>query len=235
MVNPLLNLSQFSASKEAQYLSKEKKIPREEFYPYIELIRSSEVDPFAPAAGSSPTAVAALKRASMGQTDMQTAYSLAISNLIQQVQLSRKEALQATATLTEIHNKYKREERSTFLIMLSTVALLSFVMLNTNAWSDVKEYIGTLRGDWKGYDWEWLGNPPSYRSALQPTVTKSLNTEATRPVLTTPNGTPICPPKRETVNPSRRESLQQRTSPTVASPGWSFSRLFWASSDSQEA
>ena len=44
--SPLLNLSGLSVSRESQHLSKEYGIPRTEFSPYLELIRSSEVDPF---------------------------------------------------------------------------------------------------------------------------------------------------------------------------------------------
>ena len=46
--SPLLNLSGLSASRESQHFSKEHRIPRTEFYPYLALIKSSEVDPFAP-------------------------------------------------------------------------------------------------------------------------------------------------------------------------------------------
>ncbi|KAL8756672.1 MAG: hypothetical protein Q9184_004425 [Pyrenodesmia sp. 2 TL-2023] len=42
--SPLFNLAGLSASRESQYLSKERGIPRTEFSPHLELIRSSEVD-----------------------------------------------------------------------------------------------------------------------------------------------------------------------------------------------
>ncbi|KAL9605900.1 MAG: hypothetical protein Q9179_000921 [Wetmoreana sp. 5 TL-2023] len=42
--NPLFNLGGLSTSRESQYLSKERGIPRTEFAPHLELIRSSEVD-----------------------------------------------------------------------------------------------------------------------------------------------------------------------------------------------
>ncbi|KAL8898341.1 MAG: hypothetical protein Q9207_006750 [Kuettlingeria erythrocarpa] len=41
----LFNLAGLSTSRESQYLSKERGIPRTEFAPHLELIRSSEVDP----------------------------------------------------------------------------------------------------------------------------------------------------------------------------------------------
>lgn len=68
--SPLLNLSGLSTSREAQHLSKEYRIPRTEFSPYLELIRSSEVLPFARTASPSgqdngdqaPTSTGALQR-----------------------------------------------------------------------------------------------------------------------------------------------------------------------------
>lgn len=50
----LFKLGGLAASREGQYLSKETGIPRTEFSSNIHLIRSSEVDPFAPAPGASP-------------------------------------------------------------------------------------------------------------------------------------------------------------------------------------
>lgn len=55
---PLFNLGGLGASREAQYLSKERGIPRTEYSANIHLIRSSEVDPFAPAPGSTRAAAA---------------------------------------------------------------------------------------------------------------------------------------------------------------------------------
>lgn len=48
--NVLFNLGGLAASREGQYLSKEHGIPRTEYSSNIHLIRSSEVDPFAPLA-----------------------------------------------------------------------------------------------------------------------------------------------------------------------------------------
>jgi len=43
--NSLFNLGGLSTSRECQYLAKERRIPRTEFSPHLELIRSSEVEP----------------------------------------------------------------------------------------------------------------------------------------------------------------------------------------------
>ncbi|KAL6716580.1 hypothetical protein ACLMJK_006147 [Lecanora helva] len=42
----ILNLSGLSVSRESRFLSKERGLPRTEFSPHLELIRSSEVEPF---------------------------------------------------------------------------------------------------------------------------------------------------------------------------------------------
>lgn len=54
----LFNLGGLASSRESQYLSREHGIPRTEYSSNIHLIRSSEVDPFAPAPGASKHAKA---------------------------------------------------------------------------------------------------------------------------------------------------------------------------------
>jgi hypothetical protein len=51
--SPLFDLNGLANSREAQHLSKERSIPRTEFMPTLQMIRSGEVDPYAPAPGSS--------------------------------------------------------------------------------------------------------------------------------------------------------------------------------------
>lgn len=232
MINPLFNLSHFSASKEAQFFSKERRIPREEYHPHLQLIRSSEVDPFAPAAGASPSVVAALKRAETGQTDMQTAYSLAISNLGQQVLMMRGEVTQAHNTLAMIHDKYKREERNSFFVMLTSVAILSFVFLKTDALEDLKDYVRTVTSPWKGFDWEWLGNPPSYKTAPQQSSNTLLTTGSPSMTTSSVTRTPLTPIEARsdhkvfTRPPSTRSTPAQ--SKETPESRWTLSRLFWA-------
>ena len=165
LVNPLLNLSHFSAAKEAQFLSKHTKVPREEFHPHLQLIRSSEVDPFAPVAGASPSVVAALNKAKTGQTDMQTAYTLAISNMMSQLEVSRREASATAQTIARMQEKFRREERSAFWMLMASIGVLSFVLLETNAAGDLKE---RFKDQMK--DWQWLGNPPSHVTARRSNV-----------------------------------------------------------------
>lgn len=158
MINPLQNLSHFSAAKEAQFLSKEKRIPREEFHPYLQLIRSSEVDPFAPVPGASPTVVAALKHAKTGEADTDSALRLAVSNLIDQVQVSRRETADVLRALVQVQERYKREERNALLMLFTTLGLLAFVMLKTRAFEDMLDYVGGVRNEWDSFDWQCLGH-----------------------------------------------------------------------------
>lgn len=68
----LFNLGGLAASREGQYLSRERGIPRTEYSSNIHLIRSSEVDPFAPAPGATRYANAA---AAARQTESPTGSS----------------------------------------------------------------------------------------------------------------------------------------------------------------
>lgn len=162
LVNPLQNLSHFSAAKEAQFLSKEKRIPREEFHPYLQLIRSSEVDPFAPIPGASPSVVAALKHAKTGEADTDTALRLAVSNLIDQVQTSRHETASVLRALAHVEQRYRREERNALLMLVASLSLLAFIMIKTRALSDMLDYAGGVQHEWRSFDWQSLSNSSSH-------------------------------------------------------------------------
>lgn len=76
------NLGGLGASREAQYLSKERGIPRTEYSANIHLIRSSEVDPFAPAPGSTRSASArAARAAARAQAEAHSQPASAVSNV----------------------------------------------------------------------------------------------------------------------------------------------------------
>lgn len=74
------NLGGLGASREAQYLSKERGIPRTEYNSNIHLIRSSEVDPFAPAPGSTRTATARAAARAQAEASQAEAYSQMIAS-----------------------------------------------------------------------------------------------------------------------------------------------------------
>ena len=74
--SPLLNLSGLSISRESQYFSKERGIPRTEFSPHLELIRSSEVAPFTSRNGPSSQTEALPEASESKTTSGQRTYNL---------------------------------------------------------------------------------------------------------------------------------------------------------------
>lgn len=233
MVNPLLNLSHFSAAKEAQFLSKERKIPREEFHPYLQLIRSSEVDPFAPVPGASPTVIAALEKAKAGKTDTETTYNLAVSNLMSQVELSRRENLQVTSALMMIQERHKREERNALLFMLAAVGLLSFIMLKTRALEDLKDYAWGRTHDVGDFDRQRLNSQSSRvvspRQSLS-TPMQDLHRASFESLTPLRRKTQTETKPAQPTQPAKTEVLLPASSiPSSQNSGWRLSRLFWAS------
>jgi len=71
--SPLFNLTGLANSRETQHFSRERRIPRTEFSPQLQLLRASEVDPFAPAPGASAGALARAKARSQSQTTLNDA------------------------------------------------------------------------------------------------------------------------------------------------------------------
>lgn len=155
LVNPLANLSHFSAAKEAQFLSKERKLPREEFHPHLQLIRSSEVDVFAPAPGASPEVIAKLKEAANGQSDAETTYKLAITNLASQLTASRLEVSDLKQARHRLSGEYERLRALTaltWIVIGISLPMLAFYFGQDRSVDDVKrvgrrvEHIGSADG-----------------------------------------------------------------------------------------
>lgn len=168
LINPLQNLSHFSAAKEAQFLSKEKRIPREEFHPYLQLIRSSEVDPFAPVPGATPSLVSALRHARSGEADTDTALRLAVSNLIEQIKVEKREKEEILEVLERVERRWKREERTALGFVAVLVGVLAVVVVKTGA---VEELVGEIRGvkgELRAFDWGVLGNSSEHLPHLAP-------------------------------------------------------------------
>lgn len=227
LVNPLQNLSHFSAAKEAQFLSKEKRIPREEFHPYLQLIRSSEVDPFAPVPGASPSVITALKYARAGEADTDTALRLAVSNLIDQVQASRQETTSVLRALALVQERFKREERNALIMLFASLGLLGFIMIKTRALSDLLDYVGG-----NTFDWQWLRNTSAQVQSSQSTVSISprqrvLSSEAPA-ILPQPSTKQR---QEDMVRPVTAKSVQSDRSGSKPLL-W---RLFWADPNSDRA
>ncbi|KAL1877922.1 hypothetical protein Daus18300_002275 [Diaporthe australafricana] len=146
---PLFNLGGLGASREAQYLSRERGIPRTEYSANIHLIRSSEVDPFAPAPGS--TRSAAARAAARAQTEAQlekakaqlargarnasTSSSVAydpkavggLAGLAAQLQAMRVDLAATKMALLRLQAKGEKPETSTTSYLLSTAIILAVV------------------------------------------------------------------------------------------------------------
>lgn len=231
-VNPLSNLSHFSAAKEAQFLSKEKRIPREEFHPYLQLIRSSEVDPYAPVPGASPSVIAALNHAKSGQADTDSALRLAVANLIDQLKASNREKDEILRVVSHVQDRYKREERNALLMLFACFGTLAIVIMKTRAMEDL---IGWMRGqgeEFNSFDWGWLGTSSDYLPKLKPEYINILEPqvhEGKRNLLSLPETerrerySREVPRPVKMVNPPREQTECRGT----------LSRLFWASDGSK--
>ena len=117
----ILNLSGLSTSRESRFLAKERGIPRTEFSPHLELIRSSEVDPFAgrdasSAAQASPTL--ALGHTGAGDSPLSVAY------LIKELDATRVLQAKTANALQDLQTKYKSRERDAVHLSFVTVLLI---------------------------------------------------------------------------------------------------------------
>lgn len=74
-LSALFNLNGLAHSRESQYLSKERGLPRTEYSSTIQLIRSSEVDPFPNAPGASKHATLEVRRSSQSRGGRQAMVS----------------------------------------------------------------------------------------------------------------------------------------------------------------
>lgn len=231
-VNPLSNLSHFSAAKEAQFLSREKRIPREEFHPYLQLIRSSEVDPYAPVPGASPSVIAALNHAKSGEADTDTALRLAVANLIDQLKASNREKDDILRVLSHVQDRYRREERNALLMLFACFGMLAVVIVKTRA---VEDLVGWVRGqgeEWTSFDWGWLGTSSDYLPKLKPEYIDMLESQVQqgkRNLLSLPETE-----RRELYSREAPRPVQVVNPPCeqIESRG-TLSRLFWAASGSK--
>lgn len=137
---PLFNLGGLGASREAQYLSKERGIPRTEYSANIHLIRSSEVDPFAPAPGSTRSARRAAARA-QAETHSRLASGVpnagvapdpaahgGLAALAAQLQAVRDELAQTKRALRGMQAGGERSGTSMTSHLLSTAIILALIL-----------------------------------------------------------------------------------------------------------
>lgn len=137
---PFFNLGGLGASREAQYLSKERGIPRTEYSANIHLIRSSEVDPFAPAPGSTRTAAARAAARAQAEAHSQLASGVpnvtvapgpaavgSLAGLAAQLQAVRDELAETKRALRGVQAKGERSETSMVSHLLSTAIILTLI------------------------------------------------------------------------------------------------------------
>ncbi|KAI3395258.1 hypothetical protein diail_1611 [Diaporthe ilicicola] len=144
---PLFNLGGLGASREAQYLSRERGIPRTEYSANIHLIRSSEVDPFAPAPGSTRAAAAraaarahaegAAAAAAAAAHEARNASAVAqdptalggMQGLAAQLDATRDELARTKKALRRMQAKGERPETSTTSYLLSTAVIVAVMFI----------------------------------------------------------------------------------------------------------
>ena len=107
----IFNLSGLSVSREARFLSKERSIPRTEFSPHLELIRSSEVDPFRGSDDSSTHSTPPPSSLSS---------PLALGYVMKELENMRTAKERSDDALRELRIKYKSREKE--------AAVLAFVV-----------------------------------------------------------------------------------------------------------
>ena len=118
--NSILNLSGLSISRESRFLSKERGIPRTEFSPHLELIRSSEVNPFT--GKDSPVGSPSL--ATYSSPAMQyVGSSSSVSYLTKELENARIAKARSEAALRDLYVKYKSREKEASVLALVTTAL----------------------------------------------------------------------------------------------------------------
>ena len=120
-----LNLSGLSVSRESRFLSKERGIPRTEFSPHLELIRSSEVDPFTGRDASSSLSQLANSKLPSDPTDQNL---LSLGYLMKELETARIVNTKSEAAFRELHAKFlKREKEAALLAVLTAVLTLSIL------------------------------------------------------------------------------------------------------------
>ena len=129
--NSLLNLSGLSVSRESRFLSKERGIPRTEFSPHLELIRSSEVEPFtgkgAPQAATSDTPL--VQGNESGDS---------VSYLMKELENARRDCERSEAALRGLRDRYRKREREAAALAVVTAALTLGLVFSRESWALVE-------------------------------------------------------------------------------------------------
>lgn len=210
---PLLNGSFFNlgalgASREAQHLSKEHGIPRAEYSSSIHLIRSSEVDPFAPAPGAAPSLAAVRAAQDATRPGPKASQETAPDSLVIQLEAAAEQLVQTKTALEHLQARNKGLEIAVIL-----VPILSSIM------AFIGYQIYCEREEEHAGPWQSLSNP--------------LGVHTQQPISQTHGSTKPSPTVEG--HALAESGLISASSETRAKPaeistdGSVFTRLFWAS------
>jgi len=124
--NSLFNLGGLSTSRESRYLARERRMPRTEFSPHLELIRSSEVDPHG-GPGS--------RKASTTSTKTTMAFMPDINEVVARIK-SLEETCKGLKAEFKRANEEDRSRRDLFKILATGLATICIflVLLDKSTW-----------------------------------------------------------------------------------------------------
>ena len=118
--SPLLNLSGLSNSRESQYFSKERGIPRTRFSPHLELIEASEVSPFTSPKSSRPDKQELLNESMDTEREL-----LVISKyFMQELEGTRKSLKKLKNENQRLEEKVVRNEAIASTLFLASILLI---------------------------------------------------------------------------------------------------------------
>lgn len=122
------NLGGLGASREAQYLSKEHGIPRTEYSSNIHLIRSSEVNPFAPVPGATPSVATVRAAQDAMRSNAKASQATTPDSLVIQLQAAAEQLAQTKMALIRLQARCKGLETAVILvpILFSMMAFIGY-------------------------------------------------------------------------------------------------------------
>ena len=158
----LFNLSGLSTSRESRFLSKERGIPRTEFSPHLELIRLSEVEPFAEK--KLPTHSLQLSPAPSHKPTQQSGHNdISVAYLIKELENTKLAKEEAERLNRELRQKTKvvEEKLEGFWERLAALSIFAAIgsMLGLYYRRELYDFILQLRPDAQGL--KTASNPPS--------------------------------------------------------------------------
>ena len=202
----ILNLSGLSVSRESRFLSKERGIPRTEFSPHLELIRSSEVDSLA--SKDTPLSSSSSPKPEAGLWHFHKT-SQKIQRLKDALEHARITNAESEAALEALRIRYKRRENEAGILAVVTI-LLTLGLLYPGK---VQQVLYPLQKQSTSL-WQWLSSQAEEPVPDQPKPLGSLWGGSSKKIK----------------DASDLASNRTKTNPS-SSPRYIWSKLFWARPD----